>query len=90
MTEDLDEDQENHENREWLVVVRDAAERGRSKLSKYYSRTDGDQGFLFNCATILDPTQKLTAYKDESWEPQYKHLYRGQFLTYLERYDSVE
>ncbi|KAL7771452.1 hypothetical protein CFE70_001395 [Pyrenophora teres f. teres 0-1] len=63
MTEDLDEDQENHENREWPVVVRDAAERGRSKLSKYYSRTDGDQGFLFNCATILDPTQKLTAYE---------------------------
>ncbi|KAH7371753.1 hypothetical protein BKA66DRAFT_182366 [Pyrenochaeta sp. MPI-SDFR-AT-0127] len=29
--------------------------------------TSGERGFLFNCATILDPTQKLTAYEDETW-----------------------
>jgi hypothetical protein len=63
MTEDLDEDTESHENTDWPTVVRAAAERGRIKLSKYYSKTEAEHGFLFNCATILDPTQKLTAYE---------------------------
>ncbi|KAG9380025.1 Dimer-Tnp-hAT domain containing protein [Pyrenophora tritici-repentis] len=90
MSEDLDEDEENQDDREWLDVVRAAADRGRLKLSKYYSKTDAERGFLFNCATILDPTQKLTAYEDNSWEPQYKHLYRGQFLAYLDRYDNTD
>ncbi|KAI1521708.1 Dimer-Tnp-hAT domain containing protein, partial [Pyrenophora tritici-repentis] len=90
MSEDLDEDEENQDDREWLDVVRAAADRGRLKLSKYYSKTDAERGFLFNCATILDPTQKLTAYEDDSWEPQYKHLYRGQFLAYLDRYDNTD
>ncbi|KAF7574188.1 Dimer-Tnp-hAT domain containing protein [Pyrenophora tritici-repentis] len=90
MSEDLDEDEENQDDREWLDVVRAAADRVRLKLSKYYSKTDAERGFLFNCATILDPTQKLTAYEDDSWEPQYKHLYRGQFLAYLDRYDNTD
>lgn len=47
----------------WPDVVKAAAERGRQKLSKYYSRTYDEQGFLFNCGTILDPTQKLNAYE---------------------------
>jgi hypothetical protein len=63
MTEELGEDSNNLENTEWPSVVRAAAEKGRSKLTKYYSRTGEEQGFLFNCATILDPTQKLTAYE---------------------------
>jgi hypothetical protein len=63
MSEDLDEDQDNQENTEWPAVVKAAAEKGRLKLSKYYSKTDAEHGFLFNCATILDPTQKLTAYE---------------------------
>jgi hypothetical protein len=63
MTEDLGEDLENQESTDWPAVVRAAAERGRAKLSKYYSRTDAEHGFLFNCATILDPIQKLTTYE---------------------------
>jgi hypothetical protein len=63
MTEDLGEDLENQDSVEWPAVVKAAAERGRAKLSKYYSKTDKERGFLFNCATILDPTQKLTAYE---------------------------
>ncbi|KAF2022810.1 hypothetical protein EK21DRAFT_82361, partial [Setomelanomma holmii] len=46
-----------------LTVVRNAAAKGRVKLSKYYSRTDKERCYLFNCATILNPTQKLTTYK---------------------------
>jgi hypothetical protein len=46
----------------WPQVVRDAAEKGREKLSKYYSKTDKERGFIFNVATVLDPTQKLSPY----------------------------
>ena len=44
-------------------IVRAAAEKGREKLRKYYSQTGNEQGYLFNCATILDPRKKLTVYK---------------------------
>jgi hypothetical protein len=60
MIEDLSEDPDNPE---WAAVVIAAAERGRLKLTKYYSRTDAERGYLFNCATTLDPTQKLNAYE---------------------------
>lgn len=63
MIDDLGEDPGNRENHDWPSVVRNAAERGREKLVKYYSRTDEERGYLFNCATILDPTQKLTTYE---------------------------
>ncbi len=61
--QELGEDLNYKENTEWPEVVKAAAEKGRLKLTKYYSRTGEEQGFLFNCATILDPTQKLTAYE---------------------------
>ncbi|KAI0573130.1 Dimer-Tnp-hAT domain-containing protein [Pyrenophora tritici-repentis] len=88
MSVDLDDDTENDDTTTWPAVVRAAAERGRAKLSKYYSRTEAERGFLFNCATILDPTQKLTAYEDDTWDTQDKHIYRQQFLSYLSRYDA--
>jgi hypothetical protein len=56
MTEDLDEDTESYKNTDWLTVVRAAAERGRIKLSKYYSKIEAEHRFLFNCTTILDLT----------------------------------
>lgn len=48
---------------DWPDVVKNAALQGKAKLSKYYAKTDNKSGVLFNCATILDPTQKLTAYE---------------------------
>ena len=63
MTQELGEDSNHAESTEWPEIVRTAAEKGKTKLSKYYSRTGDEQGFLFNCATILDPTQKLTIYE---------------------------
>jgi Domain of unknown function (DUF4413) len=63
ISEELGEEANTGDNSEWPTIVKAAAEKGKAKLSKYYSRTGGEQGFLFNCATILDPTQKLTAYK---------------------------
>jgi hypothetical protein len=60
---DLDEDPENQDDIEWPAVVRAAAEKGREKLKKYYAMTDDERGLIFNCATVLDPNQKLTAYE---------------------------
>lgn len=87
MIEGLGEDSENRDI-EWPAIVKGAAEKGRAKLSKYYSKTDEERGYLFNCATILDASQKLTAYEDDSWEAHDKHMYRQQFLNYLDRYDN--
>ncbi|KAJ8110237.1 hypothetical protein OPT61_g6862 [Boeremia exigua] len=70
------------------ALIRSAASKGRAKLSKYYARTGDEQGYLYNCAAILDPTQKLTVYEDETWDVQDKHTYRDQFLAYLDRYDE--
>ena len=42
MTKDFDEDTDNNGDTSWPEVVRAAAERGRAKLSKYYSRTDAE------------------------------------------------
>ena len=61
MKSDFTEETET-EYPDWPKVVQDAALRGRNKLSKYYGHTAGERGYLFNCATILDPTQKLTVY----------------------------
>lgn len=63
MTQELEEDVENEDGAAWPEIVRKAAAKGRAKLSKYYGSTVGERGFLFNCGTILDPTQKLTAYE---------------------------
>jgi hypothetical protein len=48
---------------EWPTVVKAIVEKSKQKLSKYYRKTDKKRSFLFNCATILDLRQKLTAYK---------------------------
>lgn len=61
----LDEIEESWlgDDRTWPTVVREAVKKGREKLSKYYSQTDAKKGHLFNCAAVLDPTQKLTCYE---------------------------
>jgi hypothetical protein len=63
MIEELGEESNNVDTVEWLDIVRTVAAKGRLKLSKYYLRTGGEQGYLFNVATVLDLTQKLTAYE---------------------------
>jgi hypothetical protein len=57
MRVDFSEDPGNDNNSiNWLAVVLSAAKKGKEKLSKYYSKTDKERGFIFNCATILDPS----------------------------------
>ena len=64
LDDSVDEDSgEQHDDNEWPTIVLNAANKGREKLSKYYSKTDASRGYLFNCATVLDPTQKLSVYE---------------------------
>jgi hypothetical protein len=63
MRVDFSEDPGNDDSINWPAVVLSAANKGKEKLSKYYSKTDKERGFIFNCATILDPSQKLTLYE---------------------------
>ena len=37
-------------------IIITAAKKGQAKLRKYYLKTAGKQGYLFNCAVILDST----------------------------------
>lgn len=73
MIDTIGEDENNNEDIQWPEVVRSAAAKGRAKLRKYYARTGGPQGFLYNCATILDPNTKLTLY-DVSYHSLLSHL----------------
>jgi hypothetical protein len=63
MSGDFIEDPGNNDRVDWPAVVLSAANRGKDKLSKYYSKTNEERRFIFNYATILDPSQKLSAYK---------------------------
>jgi hypothetical protein len=63
MIETVGEDTAQVDNTRWPEIVIAAAEKGRDKLRKYYARTAGEQGYLFNCAAILNPEQKLTVYE---------------------------
>jgi hypothetical protein len=63
INEEVGEDTAQVDNIRWPNIVRAAAKKGRAKLSKYYLKTGCEQGYLFNCAAVLDPTQKLTVYK---------------------------
>jgi len=63
MEKDLTTNIEYQEDTEWPLIVRTAVKRGQRKLSKYYGKTENQRGLLFNCATILDPTQKLSTYE---------------------------
>jgi hypothetical protein len=40
----------------WLSIVQAAAEIGCVKLTKYYAKTNKEQGFLYNVAIVLDLT----------------------------------
>lgn len=62
MTNDLGEETD-HRNPDWPDIVRQAATKGKEKLSKYYAMTADEQGYLFNLGTVLDPSQKLTVYE---------------------------
>jgi hypothetical protein len=77
MIETVGDDTAQVDNTRWPEIVIAAAEKGREKLKKYYSKTAGEQGYLFNCAAILNPTQKLTVY-EVSYHSALSQLYTNK------------
>jgi hypothetical protein len=50
----------------WFHSLNTVLDAANAKLSKYYSHTDQECGWIYNAAVILDPTQKLKTYKVQS------------------------
>ena len=72
-----------------------AYSKANSKLAKYYSRTEGKGGLIYNLANILDPTVKLNLYREwdegdrndgEDESPGYEDKYRREFKEYFSKY----
>jgi len=61
------EDQDNMKELDsvlkWTGELETAVENALIKMRKYYARTEGEGGLLYNIATVLNPTQKLSLYK---------------------------
>ncbi len=63
----------------WKVSLADSVVAAHRKLSQYYSNTDGPRGQIYNLATVLDPTQRLTVYQSKNFEPQLHRQYDKEF-----------
>ena len=80
----------NRKKKAWKRNLLPAVEAARVKLSTYYSRTDGDNGLLYNLGTVLNPAKKLQSYEGKEWEPEWQANYRQQFEDcYCKNYVST-
>jgi hypothetical protein len=79
------------------AVIVKACEKASNKLAKYYVKTEGSGGTIYNLANILNPTMKLGLYKtwddkdnqdrEHDEEPvHYETKYKTEFKEYFRRY----
>src|SRR5437764_5160855 len=68
----------------WKVSLVTAIDSGLNVLRKYYSRTEGPGGVIYNIATVLCPEYKLSLYESKIWEASYKAEYCQQFIDYFQ------
>ena len=80
----------------WKVNIRNALPDAREKLTKYYTKTSGKHGLLYNLGTVLNPGTKLSAYTvsdpSDDWaietqssnhtQESYESQFKQQFLSY--------
>lgn len=52
----------------WKTELHAALTKGRTKLSIYYERTQGNLGNIYGVATILAPEYKLKLFEEEEWK----------------------
>jgi len=64
----------------WKRALLPAIDASLKTLRKYYSRTEGANGTLYNLGTILCPEYKLNMYDINTWEADLKQRYRREFL----------
>jgi hypothetical protein len=66
-----------------------AIEVAHEKLSKYYTKTRGKKGDLYNFGNILNPSSKTSTHESDDWTPDDARKYREDFVqTYENHYAS--
>jgi hypothetical protein len=81
----------------WKRKLYFALQAAFEKLQHYYNRTYGFDGVIYAIATILNPCQKLSAFKgsswmesDKNWVQEYRTIFRKVFAYYNTKYgDSI-
>lgn len=58
----------------------------KTKLSQYYSKTDGVPGDLFAIGTMLAPQNKLQFFIGKDWDDEWRDRYCQSFADYFEPY----
>lgn len=68
----------------WKRSIYQALPSARDKLAKYYGKTTGRGGTVYNIGTVLNPNMKLSVYEQAEWvdedEPEdWKSTYKQEF-----------
>jgi hypothetical protein len=72
----------------WKVPLANCLGVAHKKLSEYYSRTDGPRGLLYNLASVLDPTKKLSLYNGNGFEVNHAQEYEAEFRQFHDDFYS--
>lgn len=75
-----------HKKVAWKKVMLSALHAAKTKLSQYYSKTDGVPGDLFAIGTMLAPQNKLQFFSGKDWDDEWRDRYRQSFVDYFEPY----
>jgi len=70
----------------WKKMMLNALYVAKTKLSQYYSKTDGVPGDLFAIGTMLAPQNKLQFFLGKDWGDEWRDRYRQSFVDYFESY----
>jgi hypothetical protein len=71
-------------NKPWKRKLAGCITAAHVKLAKYYTKTEGPGGQVFNFACILDPARKLSLYQSSAFEPHYTAQYVKELRDYYE------
>jgi hypothetical protein len=65
----------------WKRHLADCVGAAHAKLAKYYSKTAGQKGRVYNFACILDPARKLSLYHGPGFQPSDASAYEEDFRS---------
>ncbi len=68
----------------WKQQLSQCVTAAHGKLAKYYRKTEGAGGKIYNLACVLDPARKLSLYRSAAFEAQYADIYEKEFRDYYE------
>ena len=65
-----------HKKLLWKYALLLAIDAATTTLTKYYSRTSGLGGVIYNLGTVLSPEYKLSLYEGKNWGQEFKDEYQ--------------